>query len=179
MAETTQYRTRRIKNFSFLMERFCKQEDRFSSLIDENVSLSPEEKEDFERHRNIGKEIERLLEEMDQVARSRIQKYVDKYLLTGSSEFVKVYFEAVAHQLLGIEPKTEKLGYKLADFSGGTEMGIIYDIIARNGGKLEATLEEKEDMIRVSDYFDFSVSDYIFNHTHYDESSNGWFFRRS
>lgn len=84
------------------------------------------------------------------------------------NQVLKLFAEAMCHEVLRYKPQTERLGYELADISrkyNGDFSRVIF------------TDEERYLFKKVLNYLDWCS--YIFNHTHYDECSNGFFFRRS
>jgi hypothetical protein len=72
--------------------------------------------------------------------------------------------EALRHRVLKEKPTTERLGYALAD---------IYQELN------QIPQNEREEKLLRDVLSHLDVADYIFSHTHYDECSNGYFFRRS
>jgi hypothetical protein len=80
--------------------------------------------------------------------------------------------DAMMHHLYSVLPKT-KVAYTLADISR-----TIDGFEGPMGHPLKLDTEEKTQLLRQL-LQRFSPTDYIFNHTHYDECDNGFFFRRS
>jgi hypothetical protein len=86
------------------------------------------------------------------------------------NEELKCLAEAMGQTWLGRDPKIAKdLGYLIADISHRV-----------GGRKWEQITKDKEELKllnKVLGYLD--IDDFVFNNTHYDECSNGFFFRRS
>lgn len=85
-----------------------------------------------------------------------------KEAIRSDCEAIRFLAEAMLHTRQKVKPSVEKLGYELASLN--------YDSRKENDetNKLYRRLLQKID-----------VTDYVFAHTHYDECSNGYFFRRS
>ena len=81
-------------------------------------------------------------------------------------ECLSLMAECMLHSIYNIKPTTEKAGYRLA------EIFLEIDLNCRAKDKeIRKTANELNER--------FDASSYIFATTHYDEFSNGYFFRRS
>lgn len=87
-----------------------------------------------------------------------------KEAIRSDCEAIRFLAEAMLHVRQGVKPSVEKLGYELANL----------DYIYKSNRENEETNALYRRLIRKLD-----ITDYVFAHTHYDECSNGHFFRRS
>lgn len=95
-------------------------------------------------------------------------KRIVKNAADSSNEAIRLLVEAFNHFKTGEKPTTERLAYQLANIYGTYR------------GELKSAVETDEDKRILRDVLSqFDVVDYVFTHTHYDECSNGFFFRRS
>jgi hypothetical protein len=99
--------------------------------------------------------------ELDRIREDKIRKLATEAIDT-KNKFLVLCAEAMLHDNLEQQPTTERLGYELAD-------------IKESSSKL--TKEQKSIYNKINQVFD--VYNYIFSHTHYDECSGDYFFRRS
>lgn len=77
------------------------------------------------------------------------------------SEWIFWNAEAMMHVNFKIKPTTKRLGYALA-----------------NGRCTERLSKAKKELLSKIEK-EFDMDDYVFSCTHYDEKSNGYYFRRS
>lgn len=78
--------------------------------------------------------------------------------------------DAFLHEKLRIKPAEPKFGYVIAK---------LYQTITENSERNRDKLSQEVFLIINKIVSRFDVPEYVFRHTHYDECSNGRFFRRS
>jgi len=103
------------------------------------------------------------VEEIDAARKEDVRLISAKVAQTDNGD-LKLLAEAMRHVVLKEQPTTPKLGYEIASIDAKQNQ------IPKND-------EELKLLGRVLGYL--NVSSYVFGNTHYDECSNGFYFRRS
>lgn len=107
-------------------------------------------------------ELKKATEHEIRLAKNNEVEVIARKVNSTNNDNLKLICEAMCHIQLSIKPKTSRLGYELAN--------IDVTEVPKNA-------VEKELLFKVLKYLD--VSHYVFSYTHYDEYSNGFYFRRS
>ena len=108
---------------------------------------------------------------VDALIKARLEaKENDVRLLSGQIDETKnsklqLIAEAMRHVVLKEKPTTENLGYTISEFSEKDLKNI--------------PTNENEKILLKNVLSNIDIIDYVFATTHYDECSNGFFFRRS
>lgn len=132
-------------------------------------------KEDYLR--KLKKECESQIKKLEDKETIRIYKMAYK---TGDDEIIALA-EAMRHQALGIKPNQEKLGYRLAGISQKYRRSLDRVFCGDDQKKFskehKKTIEQVKVLAEVLS--NFSIVDYVFDHTHYDNCDNGRYWRMS
>ena len=90
-------------------------------------------------------------------------KNLVKRLKASDSQVLCMFADAILHQKFGIKPKDTKLGYTISSLPNHKHFNF--------NDKQKELYEQSMDVI--------NIEEYVFSTTHYDECSNGFYYRRS